>query len=81
MLRKVFRTGNSIVVSLPREMLDTLGIGEGQQISVELDRVNRQILIRPAQTPIVASIDDGFARQVNEFIERYRPALEALARK
>ena len=46
MLRKVFRTGNSVVVSLPRDALELLGIGEGSEVSVDLDRENRQILIR-----------------------------------
>ncbi len=32
MLRKVFRTGNSIVVSLPKEALDYLGISEGSEV-------------------------------------------------
>jgi antitoxin component of MazEF toxin-antitoxin module len=32
MKRKVFRTGNSVVVSLPREALEYLNIHEGTQI-------------------------------------------------
>jgi len=78
MLRKVFRTGNSIVVSLPREALDYLGISEGSEISVELDREQRQLVLTVAATEL-AEIDAKFARQVDAFIERYRPALEALA--
>ncbi len=81
MLRKIFKTGNSIVVSLPKDMLESLGVVEGNDVSIELDRSNRQILLRPVEKPIAASIDETFARQVNEFIEQYRPALEALARK
>jgi hypothetical protein len=30
--------------------------------------------------PEMAVIDEDFARRVSEFIERYRPALEALAK-
>jgi putative addiction module antidote len=81
MVRKIFRTGNSIVVSLPKDALDRLGVAEGADVSVELDQENRQIVIRPVELPIAAGIDEEFARQVAEFIERYRPALEALARK
>jgi hypothetical protein len=47
---------------------------------VELDRENRQIIIRPAEEPIAGGIDENFARQLAEFIEEYRPALEALAK-
>jgi putative addiction module antidote len=79
MLRKVFKTGNSIVVALPKEMLESLHIGEGQEVSVELDVDRRQILIAPA-TPVSTDVDAEFARQVADFIATYRPALEALAR-
>ena len=81
MVRKIFKTGNSIVVSLPKSALEQLGIEEGTDVQVELDQENRQIVIRPVELPIAGIIDDEFARQVANFIEKYRPALEALARK
>jgi antitoxin component of MazEF toxin-antitoxin module len=65
MLRKVFRTGNSVVVSLPREALEYLDIQEGAEIEMDL---------------AVSGIDEKFALQVAEFIEQYRPALEELAK-
>lgn len=80
MLRKLFKTGNSIVVSLPKDVIEPLGVSEGADVSVELDRENRQIIIRPAENPMAGSIDETFARQLSEFIEEYRPALEALSR-
>lgn len=81
MLRKVFKTGNSLVVSLPRDLLEPLGMRDGTDVSVELDRENRQILIRMAEHPMTGNLTEDFARQVSEFIDEYRPALEALARK
>lgn len=81
MLRKIFKTGNSVVVSLPKEALDWLGLSEGEEVAVDLDRDKRQIIISlPPEDLAVAGIDESFARQVAEFIEEYRPALEALAR-
>ena len=81
MLRKVFRTGNSVVISLPRDALEYLGLEEGADVSVDLDREKRQIVITPVEMPLaVAGIDEEFAHQVAEFIEQYRPALEALAK-
>jgi antitoxin component of MazEF toxin-antitoxin module len=81
MLRKVFKTGNSLVVSLPRDLLEPRGVRDGTDVSVELDRKNHQILIRPAELPVAGDLTEEFVRQVNEFIEEYRPALQALARK
>jgi putative addiction module antidote len=80
MLRKIFRTGNSIVVSIPKDILDELQLSEGQDVAIELDSQQRQIVISPIEKPIAVGIDEEFARQVDEFIREYRPALEALAK-
>lgn len=79
MLRKVFKAGNSLVVSLPKESVAALGLQEGSEVSVELGSDHKEIVIKPAETAL-ADIDELFARQVADFIEQYRPALEALAR-
>jgi len=81
MLRKIFKTGNSMVVSLPKDALEFLQIDEGRDVSVELDRDKRQIVITPAEPPLaIAGVDPEFASQVADFIEQYRPALEELAK-
>ena len=81
MLRKVFRTGDSMVVSLPKDVIDYLQVKEGTAVEVSLDRNNRQIVITPLEpSQAIAGIEPEFARQVSDFIEQYRPALEELAR-
>ena len=81
MLRKVFRTGNSVVISLPRDALEYLDIREGTEIEVSIDRENRQLIIKPVEMPHeISGVDEKFALQVAEFIEQYRPALEELAK-
>ena len=81
MLRKIFKTGNSVVVSLPKDAIEYLHMGEGSQVNVELDRAKRQIVITPSEPgPTIAGIDPEFAHQVTEFIEQYRPALDELAK-
>lgn len=80
MLRKVFKTGNSVVISLPKEALELLGITVGSDVSLDLDRENRQIILSSINAPLAAAgVDEEFARQVSEFIDQYRPALETLA--
>ena len=79
MLRKIFRSGNSTVLALPKEMLDALGVKEGQEVSVELEPERQQIVITPLPAQ-AEGVDAEFARQVAEFIDTYRPALEALAK-
>jgi len=79
MPRRVFRTGNSMVVSLPRETMDFLDLKEGSEVSVELNKERGEIVIAPLGRDL-PGVDAEFARQVAEFIEEYRPALEALAK-
>ena len=81
MERRLFKTGNSVVISLPKEILDGLGLADGENVSLEFDRQNKPIIITPVEKPLaVAGVDENFAHQVNEFIEQYRPALEKLAK-
>jgi antitoxin MazE len=80
MLRRLFKTGNSVVLSLPREMLDSLNLADGDQVSLALELEQRHLVITPVEKPRAAGVDEEFARQVAEFIEEYRPALEELAK-
>ena len=81
MLRRLFKTGNSVVLSLPKEILDELGLAEGENVSLELDSQQRQVIVRPVEKPLaIAGVDEKFAHQINDFIEQYRPALEELAK-
>jgi antitoxin MazE len=81
MLRKIFKTGNSVVVSLPKDVIEYLNMREGTEVNVELDREKRQIVITPAEPPLaIPDVDPEFAQQITEFIEQYRPALDELAK-
>jgi antitoxin MazE len=79
MVRKIYRSGNSTVLALPKEMLDALRLHEGEDVSVEFDADRQQIVITRISL-VPDGVDAEFARQVAEFIDAYRPALEALAK-
>ncbi len=81
MIRHLFKTGNSTVLSLPKEVLDSLGIKNGELVNLELDRSKHQLIITRLEKPTIPpEIDQKFAQQVDEFIEQYRPALNELAK-
>ncbi len=81
MIRRLFKSGNSIVLSLPKEVLDDLGIKDGEAVNLELEKEQRRLIISPVEKPLaIAGVDEKFARQVEAFIQQYRPALEELAR-
>ena len=78
MTRKVFKAGNSLVISLPWEAIEALGISAGSEIDLAVDRDQGQVVIT-AKGYAIGGVDERFAAQVSEFIEEYRPALEKLA--
>jgi len=81
MQRKIFKTGNSLVVSLPKDAIEEMQISEGTVVSVYYDRVTSKLIVEPVDTDqAVEGIDEEFAQQVSEFIEQYKPALDELAR-
>jgi putative addiction module antidote len=80
MSRKIFKSGNSLVVTLPKDMLAYLQLGDGDAVHLRLDPERRQIVIKPTESPTEISVVDlEFAGQVADFVEEYRFALEALA--
>ena len=74
--RKIFRTGNSAVVSIPPEALEALGLELGDEVTVTVDPERDRIVLTPATLP---GVRPGFLDRVDRFIERYQPALKALA--
>jgi antitoxin MazE len=81
MIRRLFKTGNSTVLSLPKEVLDDLGVKEGESVNLEFDREQRRVIITPVERPVaIGDVSEEFARQVDEFIQNYRSALDELAK-
>jgi antitoxin MazE len=79
MPRKIFRTGNSAVVSLPADVLELVGLELGDSVTVVADPEQRQIIIAPVEASL-PGVRPDFLDRVDRFIDRYRPALETLAK-
>ena len=66
MQRQLFKTGNSIVLSLPKEMLDALGLKNGENVSIELDNQKKRLVLSAVKKPMAAGVDEDFAKQVKQ---------------
>jgi antitoxin component of MazEF toxin-antitoxin module len=73
MVRKVFKSGNSLVVTLPPEVRD-LGIGEDSEVDVRIEDGRVVIEHRTPSRPSKELLD-----WTDAFIERHRVLLERLA--
>lgn len=81
MLRRLFKTGNSIVLSLPREVLDGLKLTDGDDVSLALDAEEHRLVVTRVEKPVTATgIDEDFAGHLAEFIKEYQSALEELSK-
>ena len=76
MAQKIIKIGSSIGITIPRKSADELGLVVGDSVEFSVNKENKSILIEPSVLVDTETI--GWART---FIERYRPALKALAKK
>ncbi|MEX1061535.1 MAG: AbrB/MazE/SpoVT family DNA-binding domain-containing protein [Patescibacteria group bacterium] len=72
---KVFRSGNSKVVSLPDRVLKDVGISLGDEVSIEV--YENEIRLSSLKKKFQA--DPEIHRLTQKIIKKYRPALEKLA--
>ena len=63
--RKIFRTGNSAVVSIPPEALEALGLELGDEVTVTVNPERERIVLTPATLP---GVRPGFLDRVDRFI-------------
>lgn len=64
------------MVTLPKKSLKELGIKIGDEVLVDVDIKKRRVIVEP-----FTKMDEELWQWTQKFIEKYRPALEALARK
>lgn len=78
MVSKLLKAEQGWVILLPEDTLEILGVTSEAEVSVTLRPDLQQIVITPTALPL-PEVDEVFAQQLAEFIEQYRPALQALA--
>lgn len=78
-VRKIFKAGNSCVVSLPANMLKTLGLRDGSHISIEINREQKALVLRPVVVKN-SSMSLDFVRLVDKLLIDYEYAVRRLAK-
>ena len=79
MIQKVLRVGKSAAVTIPKGSLEDLGLKIGDEVTVEIDKKKRSMLIQPEQK--ISAKQKRIAELTQSFIDRYRKDLEELAKK
>ncbi|MBI2097779.1 MAG: AbrB/MazE/SpoVT family DNA-binding domain-containing protein [Candidatus Vogelbacteria bacterium] len=76
MIQKLLKVGSSAAVTIPKKSLKELGLEIGDEVTVDVDIANERVTIGPSKKRPAEIID-----WANSFIEKYRLALKALAKK
>jgi len=76
MAQKVLKVGSSAAVTIPKKSLEELGLKVGDKVTVDFDKKSGSVVIQP-----IAKVDKELIDWTNKFVKKYRPALEALAKK
>lgn len=79
MTQKVIKVGNSAAVVIPKHSLRELGLKPGDSVVVETDSKRSGFFVKSSKKQ--SKVSRELLDWTEEFIERYRPALEALADK
>ncbi|MEW6183293.1 MAG: AbrB/MazE/SpoVT family DNA-binding domain-containing protein [Bacillota bacterium] len=77
-IRKIFRAGNSFVISLPQKILQEMKLEEGSQVALTVNAGKREIVIKPVVNTAMTQITGDFARQVEAFLDEYAGVLKDL---
>lgn len=75
-LRQITTVGNSLGVTLPRDLLQAYGLKKGAL--VELRPTREGLLIQPAR--VVSALSPQGAELAKDIVRRYRKAFDAMAK-
>ena len=78
-VRKIFKAGNSCVVSLPLDMLKSLGLREGSHVAIEINRERREYVLKPVVVK-KANMSLDFVRLVDKLLLDYEYVLRRMAK-
>lgn len=78
-MRKVFRNGNSLAVTVPKAYAHQLNIRSGSK--VEWKATEKGLLLKPIKVVATSKVDAKFAKMVDEFIRDHEDVLQELAKR
>lgn len=78
-MRKVFRNGNSLAVTLPRDIARELRIRDGSRITWE-KKEHGLLLVTPEKVKKASEIDPEVARLIKKISQKYKGVWQDLAK-
>lgn len=82
LIQKLYKNGNSVAVTIPKEYLKEFNLREGTEVVVEQDAATRTITISPnIDHQAYSTVTPKFLKWLEAFNKEYGPALKELAKR
>lgn len=77
--QKLYKNGNSVAVTIPKEYLEDLNLKPGTLVVVKKE--GDELIVTSKKKNLASDVDIKFAKQVEEFINDHQDVLQKLAEK
>lgn len=77
--QKLYKTGNSVAVTIPKQLLDELNLTEGSEVMIEKEGENIALISKNAK--LASDVTPEFMKMVDEFIDKNEDVLIELSKR
>ena len=79
LIQTLYKNGNSIAVTIPRQYLEDLNLKEGSEVVVE--KQGKELRISSKTKALASDVDIRFMKMLDEFVTDHEDVLQKLATK
>jgi putative addiction module antidote len=79
LIQTLYKNGNSVAVTIPRQFLEELNLKEGSEVVVE--KKGDEVHISSKAKTLAVDIDPKFMKMVDDFVTDHEDVLKELANK
>ena len=79
LVQRLYKNGNSVAVTIPKQYLEELKLREGSEVVVE--KQGKELRIVSRRQTLASDVDAKFMRMVDQFVEEHKDVLRQLAQK
>lgn len=82
-IQKVFKTGNSLVITIPKHLVNELKLKEGSEMIMELDPEEESLLVKKSlkSAANTSHLTPEFKQWLDEISTRHKKLIQELARR
>lgn len=77
--QRLYKNGNSVAVTIPKQYLEELNLHEGS--SVVVAKKGSELSIIPQKTTLAKDVDVRFMKMIDEFISDHEDVLKELSKR